>query len=142
MTLLRTRRPSSTTATDVSSQLVSMPRVNAMVFFLDPRPDPPPYGGRGFLRIPLRDQVSAEASYVCFDPLQVCLVGAAEAGRVDAVRPHHDRVLTVVRVVTLAAPDDLEAESLVHLHRVLVGRTDLERDPLGAHFVGGLDQPG
>src|SRR5438093_10935600 len=58
----------------------------------------------------------------------------------DRVRPHHDGILAVVRVVALAPADDLEAERLVHLHRVVVRGPHLERHPLGAHVVGGLDE--
>src|SRR6266508_6556284 len=139
MTLERMVRPSSTTATDVSSQDVSMPRVSA-------NPDRPsgasrhlPVNGEESFLL-LFCQVAAQSADLGVDPLQVPLVRLAKTRRVDRVRPHDDRVLAVVGVVALAAPDDLEPEVLVHLHRVVVRRPDLEGHPLGAHVVGGLDE--
>src|ERR1051325_10983430 len=148
MTLARTLRPSSTTATEVSSQLVSMPRVRAMTKPSDspdeaaptrlPTPDSPDYPG--WLLVLFGEELAAKAAHLGIDPVEVHLVRLAKARRVDGVRPHHDRVLAVVRVVALAAADDLEAEALVHLHGVVVGGPDLERHPLGAHVVCRLDQ--
>src|SRR3989441_1795912 len=139
MTLARIRRPSSTTATEVSSQLVSMPRVSNLLSL--PLTLTLSRVGRGE-SVSLREEVAAEAADFGFDPLQVGLVGLAEARGVDRVRPHHDRVFAIVRVVTLAPPDDLEAEGLVHPHRVVIAGPNLERHPLGAHVVGGLDEAG
>src|SRR5665213_305754 len=127
MTLARTRRPPATTATEVSSQLVSMARVS-------------PKGEDLLLIGVLADKLAAQASHVGFDAFQVGLVGATEAGRMDRVRPHHDRVLAVVRVVALAAPDDLEAEGFVHMHGVLIGSAHLEGHPLRAHVIGRLHE--
>src|SRR6266566_482149 len=142
MTLASTRRPPSTSATDVSSQLVSIPSVTASSFTpTRASPDLPTSWG-GELAFVLGQQVAAKAADVGFDALEVGLVRAPESRRVDRVRPHHDRVLTVVGVVTLAPADHFEAEGLVHVHRVLVGRPHLERHPLRAHVVGGLDQSG
>src|SRR5438093_1108326 len=138
MTLARTLRPSSTTATEVSSQEVSMPRVSDILLS---RPSPLTLEARGDLLI-LGEQLAAEAADLRVDPLQVRLVRLAEPRRVDRVRPHDDRVLAVVGVVALPPADHLEAEGLVHLHRVVVRGSDLERDPLCTHVVGGLDQPG
>src|SRR6266851_7488815 len=87
----------------------------------------------------LGQQVTAQTLDVGVDPVQVCLVRLAKTRRVDGVRPHHDGVLAVVRVVALSPPDDLEAEGLVHLHRVVVAGADLERDPLRATVIRGLD---
>src|SRR6266567_2676163 len=146
MTLASTRRPLSTSATDVSSHDVSMPSVSASLFLPTRRLAPPsPHGAGGDLSLTalvLCAQFAPQTSYVRVDTFQVGFVRAPEAGRVDGVGPHHDRVLAVVRVVALAPPDHLEAEGLVHVHRVLVGRAHLERDPLGAHVVRGLDETG
>src|SRR5438067_8269369 len=109
--LASTRRPSSTTATEVSSQLVSIPRVRLMT---------------------RQGRVTAEAGHVGVDPGQVLLERLPEARRVDRVGPHDDRVLAVVGVVARPAADDLEAEVLVHPLCVLVAGPDLERDPAGA----------
>src|SRR5580704_3596979 len=149
MTLERTRRPSSTTATDVSSQLVSMPSVSDILRpTLSPTLSPAGRGGLNFPTlslagsVPLGDQVSSEAADVRFYSLQVLFVGAAEARAVDAVRPHHDGVLAVVGVVALTPSYDLEAEGLVHLHRVLVARAHLESHPFRTHVIGRLDEAG
>src|SRR6266851_8087326 len=140
MTFDTMRRPCSTRATEVSSQLVSMPRVSASSFLPTRRAAradlPTPWGGE------LGQQIPSQTFDVGVDPLQVGLVRAAESWRVDRVGPHHDRVLAVVGVVALAPADHLEAEGLVHLHRVLVGRPHLEGHPLGAHVVGRLDETG
>src|SRR5713226_921596 len=130
MTLLSVCRPSSTTATDVSSQLVSIPRVR-----LTAPPSLPTRWGGTCGSVAPRQQVPAQAAHVGLDALEVRLIRAAEAWRVNRVGPHHDRVLAVVGVVALAAADDLEPESLVHVHGVLVGRAHLEGDPLRAHVV-------
>src|ERR1700738_2082215 len=113
------RRPSSITATEVSSQLVSIPRVRLAI-------------GQWLF--------AAQAGDVAVDPGKVQLEGLAEARRVDRVRPHHDRVLAVVGVVAAAATDDLESEVLVHPLGVLVGSGGLESDPLRAEVVGGRDE--
>src|SRR5690348_15549707 len=137
MTLLRTRRPSSTSATEVSSHEVSMPRISPTA--------PPALRATSPLRgedALLGKEVAAEALDLGLDPLQVGLERLAEARRVDRVRPHYDRVLAVVGVVALAPADDLEAEALVELHRVVVAGADLQGHPLGAHVVSGLDQAG
>src|SRR6266571_5020866 len=116
MTLASTRRPPSTSATDVSSQLVSIPSVTASSFTpTRASPDLPTSWG-GELAFVLGQQVAAKPADVGFDALEVGLVRAPESRRVDRVRPHHDRVL--------------------------VGRPHLERHPLRAHVVGGLDQSG
>src|SRR5579859_6588692 len=122
--LARTRRPSSTTATEVSSQLVSMPRV------------------RGPLLMTRQGRVAAQAGDVGLDPGEVVLERLPEARRVDGVRPHDDRVLSVVGVVAGPPADHLEAEVLVHPLGVLVAGPHLERDPAGAEVVGRLDQGG
>src|SRR6266851_7478394 len=154
MTLLRTRRPPSTTATDVSSHDVSIPKVSVNQPLRPCGPPPHEWGGPYLLLRPaghlpmngertlLGQQVTAQALDVGVDPVQVCLVRLAKTRRVDGVRPHHDGVLAGVRVVALSPPDDLEAEGLVHLHRVVVAGADLERDPLRAHVIRGLDQAG
>src|SRR5713226_5953649 len=158
MTFDTTRRPSSTRATEVSSHDVSMPSVSASLFLptqhthcagipVSILPSPPasrgssPRGGepRGG---ELGKQVPSQAFDLGVDPLQVGLVRAPESGRMDGVGPHHDRVLSVVGVVALATADHLEAESLVHVHRVLVGRAHFEGHPFGAHVVGRLDETG
>src|SRR6266516_559748 len=139
MTLARTRRPSSTTATEVSSQLVSMPRASAS---FSPSPRPSPRRGEGAPLLSLGEELAAQAANLGVDPLQVGFVGLAKPRRMDRVGPHHDGILAVVRVVALAPADDLEAERLVHLHRVVVRGSHLERHPLGAHVVGGLDEAG
>src|SRR5690348_45659 len=141
MTLLRTRRPPSTSATEVSSQLVSMPSVSATQPLRPFGPPPHEWGGV-CASVALCQQVAAEALDLGLDPLQVGLERLAETRRVDRVRPHHDRVLAVVGVVALAAADDLEAKPLVHLHGVVVGGADLEGHPLRPHVVGGLNQAG
>src|SRR6266513_666871 len=137
MTLARTRRPSSTTATEVSSQLVSMPRASAS---FSPSARLSPRQGEGAPLLSFRQELAAQAANLGVDPLQVGFVGLTKARRMDRVRPHPDGSLTVVRVVALAPADDLEAERLVHLHRVVVRGPHLERHPLGAHIVGGLDE--
>src|SRR5216683_4347890 len=144
MTFDTTRRPSSTRATEVSSHDVSMPSVSASLFLPTRRAAradlPTTWGGE--LAFALGQQIPSQTLDVGVDPLQVGLVRAAESGRVDGVRPHHDRVLAVVGVVALAPADHLEAEGLIHAHRVVVGRPHLEGHPLGAHVVGRLDETG
>src|SRR5712692_6430663 len=144
MTFDTTRRPSSTSATEVSSQDVSMPRVSASLSLPTRRATradlPTAWGGE--LVIALGQEVPAQAADFGVDALQVHLVRAAKSGRVDGVRPHDDRVLAVVGVVALPPADHLEAEGLVHPHRVFVGRAHLQCHPLGAHVVGRLDETG
>src|SRR5229473_2240731 len=144
MTFDTTRRPSSTRATEVSSQDVSMPRVSTSLFLPTRRAARAdlPTGWGGESGIALGQQVPSQAFDLGVDPLQVGLVRAPESGRMDGVGPHHDRVLSVVGVVALATADHLEAESLVHVHRVLVGRAHFEGHPFGAHVVGRLDETG
>src|SRR5205807_3755720 len=132
MTLARTLRPPSTSATEVSSQDVSMPSVS--VSWTSPSGATrhlPRTAGKKLVWF--RQQIPAKAADVRFDPLQVGFVCPPEPRRVDRVRPHDDGVLTVVRVVALAPTNHFEAEVFVHVHRVFVGRADLERYPLRAH---------
>src|SRR5450759_1586348 len=162
MTLAMTCRPPATTATEVSSQLVSMPSVSPKVVapirrFAPPSPasgeekmvapirrfaPPSPRAGKTLLLAVLGHKLAAQASDVGLDPLQVGLVGTPDPGRVDRVRPHDDRVFAVVGVVALAPADDLEAECFVHAHGVVVGGAHLQSHPFRAHVVGGLDQAG
>src|SRR3989454_12843559 len=104
-------------------------------------PPPHEWGGVKCL-LPFGQEVVAQAANLGVDALEIGFVGLSETRRVDRVRPHHDRVFAVVGVVALAAPDHLETEALVYLHRVLIRRADLERDPFGAHVVCRLHQPG
>src|SRR5258708_12962729 len=100
MTFDKTRRPSSTIATDVSSQLVSIPRVRKL--------------------LSLGHQVPAQTPHISVDTLEVGFKGAAESRRVDGIRPHHDRVFAVVGVVTLAPSYHFQPEAPLHLHPLAI----------------------
>src|SRR5205085_7821448 len=88
MRLDRIRRPSSTTATAVSSQEVSIPRTSIPL---------PPDGTD-----PVRDLGD--------DVVE----GPAVLRRVHVVRPHHQGVLAGLLVVALADADRAEPEPAVH----------------------------
>src|SRR2546430_14319603 len=81
-----------------------------------------PASGEVKVLLPFGEEIGAEAANFGVDALEIGFVGLAETRGVDRVRPHHDGVFAVVRVVPLAAPDDLETEALVHLHGVFVRR--------------------
>src|SRR5207245_9740335 len=63
-----------------------------------------------------------------------------EARSLDRVRPHDDRVLVVVRVVTATATDDLETELFVEPDGDVVRWPHLEREPARAEMIRALDQ--
>src|SRR5205823_13099454 len=72
--------------------------------------------------------------------LQDLVEALLEAGRLDRVRPHHDRILVVVGVVTAAATNDLEAELFIKADGDIVGRAYLERQPARPELIRPLDQ--
>src|SRR5919197_498000 len=111
----RSFRPSSTTATAVSSQEVSIPRTRVA-------------GLTSALTVRSRGAVD--------DALEEPFV----VGGVDVVGPHHEGVLPGLLVVALADPHRTEAEPRVHLLSPPVRHADLERYGPRSHVDGRLDQ--
>src|SRR4051794_38101409 len=99
MTFARMRPWRSTTAAQVSSQLVSMARI---------------MGGSWASAELRRHRVG--------DVVQV-------AGERSRGAPHDDRVLAVVLVVPASQPRRAEGEALVERERAAIGRPDLQRHP-------------
>src|SRR6266567_339665 len=100
-------RPSSTTATAVSSQEVSIPRT----------------------RIPALGLAEDAAGQIAHDGGEPAPV----AGRSNLVGPHHQGVLPGLLVVALPDPDGPEAEPSVQALRTRVRHTHLQRHRAGTH---------
>src|SRR3990170_1692787 len=125
-TLARIRRPASTMATAVSSQLDSTasrrrPAVASMAIVIG-RPGRPG-------RLTGRLDLGAET-----------LKARAHGGRPELLGGHDQRVLGVVRVVARAHADGHEAETLVETARFAVRETHLQGGHRGAQLDGQVEQ--
>src|SRR5437867_5850074 len=105
------RRPSSTTATAVSSQEVSMPRTR------------------------IRDDVLVGADPVrdlVDDPFELVVVVAAS----HVVHPHHHRILAGLLVVVLPDAHRPEPELAIQALGTPIGHPNLQRDGPSPHLDG------
>src|SRR5919108_4993161 len=142
ITLERISRSPRSTAADVSSHEVSMPRMIELSSQSSPGRSRTAGSGAAHMTSLTSALVPKRAIDLLADPLEQ----QAVAGRVPLSHDHHERVLVGLDVVALAHTGDREAELLVHGLRHLIGDAHLERDGIGALGDGlraqGQEQPG